>query len=78
MKIYWHNERKNIVGENLKRIRKEKKLTQNDVAAKMQLLGHTYDRLTVLRIENGLRFVPDYEIKLLCEALQVSYEMLLD
>ena len=77
MKIYWHNGRKNIVGENLKKIRKEKNLTQNDVAAKLQLLGHPFDRLTVLRIENGLRFVPDYEIKLLCEALNVTYEMLL-
>ena len=77
MKIYWHNCRKNIVGENLKKIRKEKNLTQNDVAAKLQLLGHPFDRLTVLRIENGLRFVPDYEIKLLCEALNVTYEMLL-
>ena len=77
MKIYWHNGRKNIIGENLKRIRTEKKLTQNDVAARLQLLGCEFDRITILRIERGLRFVPDYEVKMLCEALEVSYDSLL-
>lgn len=74
MKIYWHNGRKNIIGTNLRRIRKGKNMTQNDVAAKLQLAGYEFDRITVLRIENGLRFVPDYEVKMLCEALGVSYE----
>lgn len=78
MKIYWYNDSKNIIGKNLKRIRLEKKLTQNDIAAKLQLKGFECDRLTILRIENGLRFVPDYEVKLLCEVLEISYETLLD
>lgn len=78
MKIYWHNNRKNIIGENLKRIRLSKKLTQNDIASKLQLKGYEFDRITILRIENGQRFVPDYEIKMLCEVLDVSYDELLD
>ena len=78
MKIYWYNDSKNIIGKNLKRIRLEKKLTQNDIASKLQLKGFECDRLTILRIENGLRFVPDYEVKLLCEVLEISYETLLD
>ena len=49
-------------------------MTQNDVAAKLQLAGYEFDMITVLRIENGLRFVPDYEVKMLYEALGVSYE----
>ena len=73
MKIYWHDGKKNIIGKNLKKIRIEKKLTQKDIAIKLQLLGVECDRLTILRIENGLRFVPDYEVKLLCQALDVSY-----
>ena len=78
MKIYWYNGKKNIIGENLKKIRLERKLTQDDVAAKLQLKGYEFDRITVLRIEKGLRFVPDYEVKMLCNALEVPYSALLD
>lgn len=77
MKIYWHNGRKNIIGENLKRIRTQKSLTQNELASLLQLKGYEFDRLAVLRIEKGTRFVPDYEVALLCEALEVSYEELM-
>ena len=78
MKIYWYNGRKNIIGDRLRQIRREKKLSQNDVAALLQLKGYEFDRLTILRIENGKRFVPDYEVKMLCEVLGVSYGELLD
>lgn len=78
MKIYWHNGSKNIIGKNLKKIRLERNLTQSDIAAALQLKGYEFDRITILRIENGLRFVPDYEIKILCEVLGVSYEDLLN
>ncbi len=78
MKIYWQGDSKNIIGKKIKKIRLQKKMTQNDIAVKLQLLGHEFDRITILRIENGLRFVPDYEVKWLCEALEVSYSDLLD
>lgn len=78
MKIYWHEGSKNIIGKKLKKIRLEKKLTQKEIAVRLQLKGYECDRLTVLRIENGLRFVPDYEVKLLCEVLDISYSDLLD
>lgn len=78
MKIYWHNGQKNIIGKNLKRIRLSRKLTQNDVAAMLQLQGYEFDRITILRIENGLRFVPDYEVKILCKILDITYSDLLD
>ena len=78
MKIYWHNGSKNIIGKNLKKIRLERNLTQSDIAAALQLKGYEFDRITILRIENGLRFVTDYEVKILCEVLGVSYEDLLN
>ena len=34
--------------------------------------------LTILRIEKGDRFVPDYEVKALAKVFNVSYESLLD
>lgn len=72
MKIYWYNNRKNIIGENLKKVRTKKHLTQQDIAVKLQLMGLEYDRITVSRIENGSRFVPDYEVLLLCDALGIT------
>lgn len=75
MKIYWHNGSKNIIGKNLKKIRLERNLTQSDIAAALQLKGYEFDRITILRIENGLRFVPDYEVKILCEVLGVPMKI---
>ena len=77
MKIYWHNGRKNIIGDNLKRIRIDKKLTQNDIALRLQLKGYEFDRITILRIEKGQRFVPDYEVKLISEVLEIDANELL-
>ncbi len=77
MKIYWFHGKKNIIGDNLRLIRTSKNLTQEDVAVKLQLMGLELDRITVSRIENGIRFVPDYEVKLLADALDVSFNELL-
>ena len=41
-------------------------------AARLRML------LTILRIEKGDRFVPDYEVKALAKVFNVSYESLLD
>ena len=53
-------------------------MTQADLAAKMQLKGLDYfDRLTVCRIETGVRQVSDIELMYLAAALEVSAEYLL-
>jgi transcriptional regulator with XRE-family HTH domain len=53
-------------------------LTQKQLAEKLQLAGYEMDRLTIVRIENGGRFVPDYEVKALAETLGVTPNDLLD
>ena len=54
------------------------KMTQADLAAKLQLKGMDYfDRLAVCRIENGTRKVSDIELKYLAAALEVSVVYLL-
>ena len=78
MKIYWSGKRKNIIGEKVRAFRKEKGMTQKALAEKLQLAGYDVTDLTILRIESGDRFVPDYEVKALSVALQVSYEDLLE
>lgn len=76
MKIYWYKGRKNVIGENIRQLRTAEKLTQKQLAERLQLLGYELDRLTIGRIETGDRFVADYEVKALSEALNVSLDRL--
>ena len=78
LKIYWSGERKNIIGEKVRLLRKQQGMTQRALAEKLQLAGFDVTDLTILRIESGDRFVPDYEVRALANALSVSYETLLD
>ena len=78
MKIYWDGQSKNIIGEKVRSFRKDRGWTQKQLSEKLQLEGFEFSELTVLRIEKGLRFVPDYELKALSKALGVPYEALLD
>ena len=53
-------------------------MTQKTLATKIQLAGYDFNDLTILRIENGTRFVADYELKVLAQVLNVTYEELLN
>lgn len=77
MKIYDFNGKKNICGERVKAARKKLKLSQEMLAAKLQVEGVTIERDSVSRIEIGTRFVADYEILILSEILGVSPSYLL-
>lgn len=77
MKIYWHGDSKNIIGEKVRTLRTGKGMTQKALAEQLQLAGYDFTDLTVLRIENGTRFVPDYEVKALAKVFGVDYSELL-
>lgn len=77
MKIYWNGKSKNIIGSKIKILRKSVGLTQKELAEKLQLEGHEFSDLTILRIEQGTRFVPDYEVVILAEFFKVSTDELL-
>ena len=72
MKIYDYNGSKNICGQRVKEARKKCKLSQENLAAKLQLEGVIIERDSVSRIEIGTRFVADYEIAALCKILHVT------
>ena len=78
MKIYDFNGRKNICGERVKKARRKLKLSQQMLAAKLQLSGVIIERDSVSRIEIGTRFVADFELLALSKALGVSTEHLLN
>ena len=77
MKIYDFNGSKNICGERVKAARKKLNLSQENLAAKLQLDGVIIERDSVSRIEKGTRFVADYEIAVLCKILKVTPSYLL-
>lgn len=78
MKIYWNGETKNIIGGKIKTLRKAAGLTQKELAEKLQLQGHEFSDLTILRIEQGTRFVPDYEVVILANYFGITTDDLLN
>lgn len=77
MKIYWNGKSKNIIGNNIKTLRKRMGITQKNLAEKLQLEGYEFSDLTILRIEQGTRFVPDYEVVILADFFKVTTDDLL-
>ena len=74
MKIYDYKGRKNLCGDRVKEARARRKITQADLAARLQIEGVTMERDSVSRIEIGTRFVADYELVVLSQVLGVSME----
>ncbi len=72
MKIYDYNGKKNICGERIKEARKNLKLSQENLAARLQVEGIIIERDSISRIEIGTRFVADYELLVLSKILNVS------
>jgi len=77
MKTLLKSGSKNIIGKNLRLMRKNSKLTQEQLAAKLELNDVQLDRIAISRIESGNRFVADYEVVELAKALKITPETLL-
>jgi len=58
-------------------IRKEKKMSQRKLAAKMQLLGYDVDHYFIRRVENGERFVTDIDLVIFARTLEVDIAQLI-
>lgn len=64
------------MGSHLARLRQEKGLTQEQLAARLQVQGCDLTRSALAKIEIGQRHLYPDEIKALTEVLAVSYERL--
>ena len=67
----------NIVGSNLRRVRRSLGLTQADIVARCQLLGWQLSRETLAKIETEVRRVNDAEVAMLARAVSTDVEKLL-
>ena len=77
MKIYYYGGKKNLSGGRIREARVVQKLSQNELAAKMQIEGITIERDSISRIEIGTRFVADFELMIFAKVLKVDVMWLL-
>ena len=66
----------NIIGPKIRQHREQLGLTQDQMAAKCQVLGFDLTRGTLAKIESRVRAVSDHEIPFLAKALEVSIDAL--
>lgn len=67
----------NICGENVAKYRKALKISQRELADRLQLIGLDVDKNAIQRIEAGKRFVTDIELIAISKVLDKSYNDLL-
>jgi len=72
VKIYDYDGKANIVGKKIYALRKQQKLSQEELAAKMQLNNIEISQKVISRIERQERFVTDYELLVFSQVLGVS------
>lgn len=77
VRLYTLDGKCNISGERIKSARAKAKLTQDQLAARLQVAGLQMGQMAISRIESGKRLVPDFELPIIAEALNVSTDWLL-
>ncbi len=69
--------RNNVCGKNIATFRKEIKISQRELADRLQLFGLDIDKNAIQRIEAGKRFVTDIEIIAFSNVLNKTFEEIL-
>ena len=69
-----NTEYEKIVGNNIRKIREQAKMTQEILATKLQLSGCDITRSAVAKIEVGQRHIYPDEIRLIKEILSTTFE----
>ena len=66
-----------FIGENIRSIRKSRKIKQVDLVRLLQLEGVEMTRETLVKIERGIQHIKASQLRGIRNALQVSYDDLL-
>ena len=75
MKITKYNEFRNISGKKLSELRKANKMSQQDLAEKLQLKGIDLTSKEISKIENNKRLVQDFELFAFAKIFKVSADV---
>lgn len=65
---------RNAVGPQIRKLRTQRNLSQDALAAKLQLAGLDLDRISVAKIEMQIRSVFDYELAVIADVLEVTMD----
>jgi len=68
----------NIIGHQVRKIRESQNLTQEELAARCNLIGWNISRGTLAKIESQVRRIIDSEVALLAKALHVDINILFE
>ena len=68
----------NFIGENLRKIRLEKHLSQANLIKDLNLMGISMYKNDIWRIETNQRIVKDYELWGFVEVLHIKFEDLFE
>ena len=66
----------NICGKNISLYRNQMKISQRELAEKLQLVGLDIDKNAIQRIECGKRFITDIEIMAFIKVFNITFEEL--
>lgn len=77
MKIYRYKNRYNIAGTKIKERRTAAGLSQEQLAAQLQIAGLPINQKQISRIETGERIVTDFELLFFARIFDTSTECLL-
>ena len=66
-----------FLGKRISILRQQNHLTQEELTAKLQLVGCDMTRSALAKIEVGQRHIYAYEIKAISQALSISFDDLL-
>ena len=69
--------RNNIVGIKVAELRKNLRISQRELADRLQIIGLDIDKNAVQRIESGQRFVTDIELEYLAKVFGITIEELI-
>lgn len=72
-----YNGKLNAIGSKIKEYRTKMKMTQKELAEKMQLYGIDLNKNSLQKVERGDRIIKEYELAVFCEVLNVSADELL-
>lgn len=66
----------NVIGPRVRQLRESQNLTQDELAARCNLIGWSISRGTLAKIEAQVRRITDSEVALLATALKVDVAVL--
>ncbi len=68
----------NVVGQNIRKYRERKGISQRQLANKLNLKGINLYHSDISRIETNDLFIRDYELIGICKILGITYEQIFE